>query len=98
MGKGRGTGGDAHRLTPQNTVPLPMAKFDLPNREQMKLSKATPSLFPQKQKKNGKILSPYCFLNIFFQNQLLLKKILLLPPPYPYPDITKKSPSLSHFS
>ncbi len=33
MGKGRGTGGDAHGLTPQNTVPLPKAKFDPANRE-----------------------------------------------------------------
>ncbi len=27
MGKGRGTGVDAHRLTPQNLVPLPDAKI-----------------------------------------------------------------------
>ncbi len=71
MGKGRGTGGDAHKLTPSNTVPLPKAKFEPPNTEKIKLKEATPSLFPQKHKKNGKILYFFVFSIIFFQNRLL---------------------------
>ncbi len=48
MSKGRGTAGDAHRLTPQNIAPNPKAKFDLPNREEEKNSLAAPSLIHKK--------------------------------------------------
>ena len=77
--------GDAHRLTPQNTVPLPMAKFDPPNREKMKLSKATPSLFPQKQKKNGEILNPFCFFKDFFPKPIVAEENFAF---YPLPTHT----------
>ncbi len=59
QGEGYG-GGDAHGLTPQNTVPLPKAKFDPPNREKMKIFVATPSLF---HKTRRKITIFFTFLN-----------------------------------
>ncbi len=68
MGKGRGTGGDAHRLTPQNIVPLPIAKFDPLNREKLKFSVATPSLSPKNRINIGRF---FCFFHV-------LKRIFLL--------------------
>ena len=95
QGEGYG-GGDAHRLTPQNTVPLPRAKFNHPNREKMKISKASPSLFHGKP---GKFAS----FSIFFSywggriKKNACPERSFFPPPYPYPEFQKKSPSLSHF-
>ncbi len=50
--RGGGRGGDAHRLTPQNLVPLPEAKIDPPNREKMTFYRASPSLTYKKYEKN----------------------------------------------
>ncbi len=47
-GQGEGEGGDSHRLTLQNTVPLPKAIFDPPNSGERKFSRAPPSLMQQK--------------------------------------------------
>ena len=66
MGMGRGTGGMPIGWPPQNTVPLPEAKFDPTNTETIKISVATPYLFRQKHKKKGKILYPFVFSIIFF--------------------------------
>ena len=44
-------GGDSHRLTPQNTVSLPKAIFDPPNRAKRKFFRATPSLRLKKSRK-----------------------------------------------
>ncbi len=70
-------GGDAHRLTPQNIVPLPKAKFDPPNREKLKISVATPSLSPKNGINIGIIFGVYsCFKRNFSSNcQLQAKKI-----------------------
>ncbi len=50
-GRGGGRGGDSHRLTPQNTVPLPKAIFDPPNRVKGKIFRASPSLRLKKSRK-----------------------------------------------
>ncbi len=44
-------GGDAHRLTPQNTVPLPETKFDPLISEKIIFSMAIPSLSHKKRRK-----------------------------------------------
>ncbi len=49
--RGGWEGGDSHRLTPQNTVPLPKAIFDPPNRAEGKSFRATPSLTLQINRK-----------------------------------------------
>ncbi len=60
-------GGDAHRLTPQNIVPLPKAKFDPPNREKLKFSVATPSLSPKNRINIGRFFFS-CFERNFSSN------------------------------
>ncbi len=88
MGKGGGTGGDAHRLTPQNTVPLPKAEFDPLNREKMTFSKAAPSLFHQKCKKNCKFSYFFHFLKYFFLCHVLRspeENFSFYPLPIPIP-------------
>ncbi len=62
QGEGYG-GGDAHRLTPKNTVPLLETKFDPLNREKMKFSMATPPVL-QKPEKNINILYFFPFHKI----------------------------------
>ena len=47
-GQGGEGGGDSHRLTLQNTVPLSEAIFDPPNSGKRKFSRAAPFLMQQK--------------------------------------------------
>ncbi len=77
MGKG---GGDAHRLTPQNLVPLPEAKIDPPNREKMTFSRASPSLTHKKYKKKRQFLNNFHFLKNFCSKMAVAQEIFSLIP------------------
>ncbi len=72
--------GDAHRLTPQNLVPLPEAKMD-PPMEQKKIQ-GYPSHFRQR---TACFYTFFHFWNDFFsRNRHRQKKNVFLPPPCPY--------------
>ncbi len=85
-GQGEGYGGDAHRLTPQKTVPLPETKFDPLNKEKNIFSMATPSL----SHKNRRRIESFFFTFLIFVLVVEEKKTF-----YPLPTHTlnfKNSP------
>ena len=74
MGKGvRGREGGAHRLTPQNTVPLPKAKFDPPIGK-IEIFQGYPLPVSLKNKKNGQFSYFFHFFKEFFAKQLVAGK------------------------
>ncbi len=70
----------AHRLTHQNTVPLPKTKFNPHNREKMEISRAPPSLFVKKLRKLACFPTFLSFWKVFFLRTACCKLTFFVPP------------------
>ncbi len=82
-------GGDAHRLTPQNIVPFPKAKFEPPNRE--KFSVATLFLSPKYRINIGRFFF-HVLKGIFLPIVSCRHKKFLCAPSLPIPLISEIVP------
>ncbi len=100
-GQGEGEGGDSHRLTPQNIVPLPKTIFDPPNSRGRKFSRAPPSQMQQKHqpfwgflREKRKKVKKNCSFQFLWKK---IEKNFFLPISFPCPKRCFPSPSLKQF-